>query len=202
MEKFSTPLVEHTKEYVAEFIAENFTEKICYHNIDHTMEVVEATEIIGRKCKISDKDLETVIISAWFHDVGYFMGCENHERASAKIAEEYLKRENVDTERIIQVKQCILSTKIPQKPKTLLDKILCDADLYHLATEKFFEKSQLLWREFSLHNKDITPKYWLNQSKDFVEAHEYHTSFGKHKLLPKLEKNLTLIKDKIKQFEL
>ena len=86
MGNFSTPFIEMTREYVAGFIGNNFTEKICYHNIDHTLEVVDAVEFIGRKCNISDKDLETVLIAAWFHDTGYYLGCENHEEASEKIA--------------------------------------------------------------------------------------------------------------------
>ncbi len=202
MNNFSTPFIEKTREYVADFIAENFTEKICYHNIDHTLEVVEASEIIGKQCKISSEDLETVIVAAWFHDTGYFMGCENHEEASASIARKFLKQENINQVRINQVVNCILSTKIPQKPETLLEKILCDADLYHLATERFFEKSELLWRELMLHDQAMTLEFWMNKSKEFVEAHKYHTSFGKKTLFPRLERNLALIKTKIKEFEL
>ena len=187
MENYSTSLIERTKEYAAGFIAENFTEKICYHNIDHTLEVVEAAEIIGKKCRISSKDLETVIIAAWFHDTGYYLGCENHEAASADIARAYLTEEKVDKEMVDQVAKCILSTKIPQQPKSLLEKVLCDADLYHLSTEKFFEKSELLWEEFRQHNQEMTPEYWLNMSKEFVEAHKYHTTYGKQVLLTEIE---------------
>ena len=61
MGNFSTPLIKKTKEYVAGFIADNFTEKICYHNIDHTLEVVEASEFIGNKLKISKEDLKRIL---------------------------------------------------------------------------------------------------------------------------------------------
>ncbi|MCK5105544.1 MAG: HD domain-containing protein [Cyclobacteriaceae bacterium] len=202
MNNFNTPLLRKTKEYVAGFIAENFTEKICYHNIDHTLEVVEAVEIIGKHCNISKEDMEAVIIAAWFHDTGYFLGCENHEEASANIAKQFLFDENVDPNIINKVANCILSTKIPQTPKNTLEKIICDADLFHLASEKFFNKSELLWRELTLHNHKITPECWLNKSKEFVEAHEYHTTFGKEILLPKMEKNLALLKLKIKEYEI
>lgn len=201
MKNFSTPFIERTKEYVAGYIAENFTEKICYHNIDHTLEVVDATEMIGRKCGISDKDLETVIIAAWFHDTGYYLGCENHEKASADIATAFLREQKVDEEVIRQIRNCIYATKIPQRPKTLLEEILCDADLYHLSTEKFFEKSDLLWQEIRMNDQDIAHDYWLNLSKEFVEAHQYHTPYGKQVLLPRLKKNLSLIKSKLKEIE-
>lgn len=202
MKSFNTHLIEKTREFVGGFIAENFTEKICYHSIDHTLEVVEAVEIIGKYCRISKEDLEAVIIAAWFHDTGYYLGCDSHEEASANIAEQYLTNENVDFGIINKVVNCILSTKVPQMPKTILEKIICDADLFHLGSENYFDKSELLWRELTLHNQEMTYESWLKLSKVFVETHEYHTSFGKETLLPKQEKNLALLKSKIIEYEL
>jgi predicted metal-dependent HD superfamily phosphohydrolase len=199
LKDFSTPLLQKTKEYVAGYIADNFTEKICYHNIDHTLAVVSACEKIGAHCKISKNDLEIIIIAAWFHDTGYYLGCENHEKASADIATKFLTDERIDPEEITKIVNCILSTKIPQTPKNILEKILCDADLFHLATECYFDKSELLWLEFTLHNQKISHEYWLNLSKDFFEEHEFHTAYGKEFLLPLQEKNLTLIKTKIRE---
>lgn len=198
MKNFSTSFIEETKKYVAEFIADHFSEKICYHNIDHTLDVVQAVEIIGGKCNISDQELEMVIIAAWFHDTGYYLGCEDHEVTSAQIARHYLEEKQKDNAYVDVVTKCILATKVPQKPVSLLEKIICDADLYHLATEKFFEKSELLWREFSFQDANLTPRNWLNQSKKFVEVHRYHTKYGKETLFPRLKKNLTLLKYKIK----
>ena len=200
MGKFSTPFLEKTKEYVAGFIGDNFTEKICYHNIDHTLEVVEAVEFIGRKCSISEKDLETVIIAAWFHDTGYYLGCEDHEEASAKIALRYLKKEHIHKNTRDQIAGCILATKIPQQPKTLLEKILCDADLFHLSSKKFFEKSELLLRELKNQNIDVSAFSWMIKSKEFVEAHKYHTDYGKTTLYPLLKKNLTLLQNRLQEY--
>lgn len=201
MGNFSTPLIKKTKEYVVGFIADNFTEKICYHNIDHTLEVVEASEIIGKKLNISTENLEIVILAAWFHDTGYFLGCTNHEEASANIAKLYLEGEAIDSTTIDKIICCIMATKIPQTPKSILEKIICDADLFHLATDKFFGKSELLLTELTLHNQKIDQKCWLIKSKEFVESHNYHTSFGKEFLLPELAKNLELLNLKISEHE-
>jgi len=197
LKHFYTPLLQETKEYVANYVADHFSETICYHNIDHTLEVVEAVEIIAEDCKINANELEIVLVAAWFHDTGYYKGCENHEKASAKIAQTFLREKDVSGEFIDAVSRCILSTKVPQKPKALLEKIICDADLYHLATDKFFEKSELLWKEFSFTNQDMTPESWLSQSRQFVKEHRYHTDYGKRELYPKLIKNLELLNTKI-----
>lgn len=197
MGHFTTPFIEETRQYVIEFIADHFSEQICYHNIDHTLDVVEATEIIGRACNISDADLEMLLIAAWFHDTGYYLGCRNHEETSAEIAKNFLTLKGKDRKFIGNVINCILATKVPQSPRNLFEQIICDADLYHLATEKFFEKSELLWQEFSHNDKNMTPLRWLNQSKEFVSSHRYHTVYGKNELFPKLKKNLKKLNAKI-----
>jgi len=198
---FNTAFIEKTKEFVGGFIGENFSEKICYHNIDHTLEVVEASEVIGRHCKLTDRDLEIVIIAAWFHDTGYFLGCENHEEASSNIAKQYLQNENIDSSYIHQVVNCILSTKLPQKPRTILEQIICDADLVHLASDQFLEKSKLLLHELKLQNRGMSDKMWLILSKEFIETHKYHTQYGKNVLFPGLKNNLSLLNSKILEIE-
>ena len=201
MSGFNTAFIEETKEFVGGFIGENFSEKICYHNIDHTLEVVEASEVIGRHCKLTDRDLEIVIIAAWFHDTGYFLGCENHEEASSNIAKQYLQNENIDPSYIHQVVNCILSTKLPQKPRTILEQIICDADLVHLASDQFLEKSKLLLHELKLQNRGMSDKMWLILSKEFIETHKYHTQYGKNVLFPGLKNNLSLLNSKILEIE-
>ena len=198
---FSTSLIEKSKEYVAGFIGDHFTEKICYHNIDHTLGVVEACEIIGKKCNISDEDLEIVIIAAWFHDTGYYLGCKNHEQESAKIATRYLQKENRPPEYINSVQNCILATEIPQNPNGILEQIICDADLFHLSSEHFFKKSELLLREINLQNQVFTHLDWLIATREFMETHRYHTTYCQTLLLPKLKKNLARLKSKISQIE-
>ena len=170
MSYFSTPFINKTKEYVGGFIGDNFSEKICYHNIDHTIDVVNASEYIGRKCEISDEDMETLLIAAWFHDTGYYLGCENHEAESASIAEEYLKSHNYPEKRIRQIANCILSTKLPQQPKSLLEKIICDADLFHLSSDQFYEKSQLLLHEISFQSNTISREKWIIDTLDFIDG--------------------------------
>ncbi len=198
MKTFTTSLLEKVKDYVRGIFTEKFSEKIYYHNIDHTLDVVAATEIIGRECDLSPDDLEKVMIAAWFHDIGYYLGQKNHEEASADIASDFLKKEGVKDQAIEQIRNCILATKIPQSPKNQLEKILCDADLYHLSTNDFLEKTELLWREYSMSDPELIMENWLNVSRDFVSKHAYHTPYGKEILQPALTRNLKLLDAKIK----
>ncbi len=190
-------MLEKVKDYVGKFIADKFPENIIYHNLDHTLDVVDAAEFIGRESRIAPEDLEKVLIAAWFHDTGYYLGRENHEQASVDIASKFLKAAGVEDTIIDTVKDCILATKIPQSPKNNLERILCDADLYHLSTDDFMEKTELLWKEYATNNPDLLLENWLNVSRDFVSKHTYHTDYGKQVLQPAMEENLKLLDKKI-----
>ncbi|MGF1638480.1 MAG: HD domain-containing protein [Cyclobacteriaceae bacterium] len=195
--KFETKLTKKAEAYVRDFLEENFSEKICYHNLNHTLEVVEAAEIIGRGSGLNTDELEIVTLAAWFHDIGYYIGKENHEAESAKIAEKYLSTIKCSQKVIQAVAGCIHATKIPQSPVNLVEEVLCDADLYHLSTEKFFEKTELLREEMLAHEVDINREKWLSTSCHFVTNHTYFTDFARAHLRPKKIENLAMLREKI-----
>lgn len=196
-DKFETYLISMTETYVKRFMADKLDEKMCYHNLNHTLEVVEAAEIIGRGCKLNEDELEQVIIAAWFHDIGYYNGREDHELHSADLARSFLIKTSFPAYKIENVCSSILATKIPQSPKNLLEQVLCDADLYHLSTEKFFEKTELLREEMLAHKIYVQPESWLSTSCNFVTNHKYFTEYARTFLRPKKIKNLSALKRKI-----
>ncbi len=194
---FTTPILKKAEVFVREFMNKNFSDKICYHNIDHTLEVVNAAEKIGKKCHLSDQDLEIVILAAWFHDTGYYKGNVNHEIESSNIAREFLSNIQADEGIIEKVECCIKATKIPQNPKNIIEKVICDADLYHLSSNKFFSKSELLRKELVAHHCHISPKSWMAKSCMFVSQHNYFTEFAKKILKPKKQANLRKLEMKM-----
>ena len=121
---------------VRKFIFESFKKElpsqIVYHNFTHTEEVVNAASEIGQAENISEKDLEVLLLATWFHDIGFIKNIEKHEESSKEIATNYLKEINYPEDLIVKVCKIIDATKMPQKPTSLLEKIICDADLYHL----------------------------------------------------------------------
>jgi len=188
-------LLQKSRKYVESFLKENLTDGIYYHDLEHTQEVVEASQEIGIASKISNEELEIVLIAAWFHDTGYYKGMEDHEAMSKDVAEKFLKQEGVEESKIAAVGGCILATKIPQTPKNIMEEVLCDADLYHVSTRDFFTKSELLRKEFSLIFPDeIQLDEWFKNSIKFLKNHSFFTSYAKEKLLPAKKENLKKLK--------
>lgn len=171
------------KKYIFNLYKNSLPPQVVYHNFDHTVQVVEASNEIAIAENISEEDLEILLIAAWFHDTGYTIGAEKHEEKSKKIATKYLEDKEFSKEKIAKINDVIGATTMPQSPKSKLDKIICDADLYHLGTENFTKKSNLLRSELEqLCGKFCTDLEWLQENEIFLTEHKYFTDFAFEKL--------------------
>lgn len=123
------------------------------------------------------------MVSALFHDVGYVYKDKDHEIKSVEIAKEFLSSKGIEKKQIDKVANFILATKVPQNPKDKISEVLCDADLMHFETGEYFEKVELLrreWKNTGLHVSNKT-RFDLN-SIVFFKTHSYHTDYGKNVL--------------------
>lgn len=165
--------------------------KYIYHNYNHTLNVVNAAEIIGTHSQLSEKEINLLLLSAWFHDTGYCNSPVNHEQNSANIAKKVLSTLDFQIETIATVMDAILSTAMPQRPKTEIAKCLCDADLYHLSQPNFEQTSDLLRQEISIiSGQQYSESDWHERNCEFMKAHQYHTSYGQIELEPRKTSNL------------
>ena len=53
-----------------------------FHDIQHIKNVVEAVQLVGKKCGLGQRELKLLQLAAWFHDCGYTEGAEGHEERS------------------------------------------------------------------------------------------------------------------------
>ena len=170
--------------------------RLGYHNITHTLDVLEQAEVLARQEKVTDKhDVLLLKTAAVFHDSGFLFVYKNHEEKSCEIASESLK--NVFSEEDIK-KICgmIMATKIPQSPNTLLEQIICDADLDYLGRDDFEPISRNLYKEFLVFK--IIPEniIWDHIQIKFFESHHYFTGTSVSKRNEKKLKHLTTLKER------
>jgi len=195
LEKFET--------WISKMFANRLKKEVCYHNLNHTKQVVKKVKEIAEYYKLGEVEQEELFYSGWLHDVGYWDGeADGHEARGAQLTQEWLTEYGLSQERIDVIKSAILATKVPQNPQNLLESIICDADLYHLSSGKFYEQTILLKQEReNIINEDLDMADWLKGSQTFMLSHHYHTDYAKEYLQPGKEKNLELLKDKIKVAE-
>jgi predicted metal-dependent HD superfamily phosphohydrolase len=180
------------QQYITPLLQSKLSKNIKFHTLQHTQEVVAACHLISDKMGISGDDKFIVVLSAWFHDTGYTAGSsKNHEEASIEIANLYFQNQPVDEGVKKKVEGCILATKMPQSPETNLEQIICDADLFHLGTDDFEEKSKLLRTELiEFGDNDLSKKDWRQINIRFLERHSYFTPYGQQQLQPQKDKHL------------
>ncbi|MFM2338574.1 MAG: hypothetical protein RL115_1767 [Bacteroidota bacterium] len=180
------------QQYVAPLLQSKLSKNIKFHTLQHTLEVVTASQLICDKMEVSVEDKFVVLLSAWFHDTGYTSGSsKNHEEASIEIATRYFQTHPIEEEIIKKVLGCILATKMPQSPENTLEQIICDADLFHLGTDAFEEKSKLLRSELiEFGDNALSKKDWRQINIRFLERHNYFTTYGKQHLQPIKDKHL------------
>lgn len=191
-------LIREARKLAERQFADRTFDKYPFHNLAHTREVVDAVKEIGSHCELTDEEFEVALTAAWLHDIGYRDGSDNHEENSIKAAADLFIRMNTPIGKISMINSAILSTRVPQRPRSMVDKVICDADLYHLSTEACDEKGALLRSEWTMtKKKDMSDKDWLQQNLEFMESHHYHTPYGQTVLEEGKRRNLKRIKKMI-----
>lgn len=166
-----------------------------FHNFEHTREVAAAAEDIGRQSNLTSEELELAVVAAWLHDIGYKQGAENHEENSVKAAASLFQRLGTPVGQINLINNAILSTKMPQHPKSMVDKVVCDADLFHLSDGSYEKKGALLRSEWSaIKGKQMTDEEWVMHNLEFMQNHHYNTPYGQTVLEESKQKNMKRLK--------
>ncbi|WP_400261467.1 Pycsar system effector family protein [Sphingobacterium sp. SG20118] len=190
-------LINETAQYVHKYMDDHDLSKLSFHNRAHIEEVVEAVKKMADYYNLDERDTAIVTLSAYFHDLGYCInGKDNHEERGAEIAEKFLHLKQVDTSIILAIRGCILATKLPQSPKDLLEEIVCDADLYHFGSDRFEARNKLMRQEAKACGYTATKEEWRKNTIKLMEAHHYHTDYGRNLLDQKKQQNIQALKQK------
>lgn len=163
------------EEFMLDKLERELPKYLYYHNLKHTMDVVIQSEIIGRGEGISEEEMLLLKTAALFHDSGQTVQSKGHEQISSQIAQEILPKYGYSTQQIEIICDIIKATELPPKPKTLLQNIICDADLDYLGRSDFIPVSNTLYKE--LHEQKLIGSIddWNKLQIKFLSAHQYFT---------------------------
>lgn len=168
-----------------------------YHNVHHTLDVMNVAESIGTSLKLPPTDIHILKIAALFHDTGYLFLRKGHEERSIGFFLECAQNSLLDQNIISKVSTCINATKMPQQPTCLLDEILCDADLDYLGRDDFDEIEMQLFLELESAGEIKGRVSWDHVQVSFLENHKYHTQHSIDLRTPKLQEHLLKIKNRL-----
>ncbi|RYZ22519.1 MAG: phosphohydrolase [Chitinophagaceae bacterium] len=139
-----------------------------------------AAQELASHHSLTDEDQFVLLISAWFHDTGFSSGkAEEHEKESTRIATTFLADKGVEDTVVQRVSSCIQATRMPQSPLSIVEKIMCDADLYHLGGPDFKKMNAELRAEQEAYlGRELPKKEWRQRNIEFLENHHYFTEWA------------------------
>lgn len=180
-------LLTQARAYVTDLYRHKVDSHFVFHNLEHTQQVVAAAEELASYYNLNDEDRLILLLAAWFHDTGFSSGrAEDHEKESIRLATDFLHHKGIDSETIQRVSSSIQATRMPQSPLSQVEKIMCDADLYHLGSDDYKKINDLLRREQEFYFKtEFSKKEWRQRNIEFLESHQYFTDYAQRMREPK-----------------
>lgn len=170
------PDLARARHYVAKRLSTELGPQYTYHSLFHTMdEVAPAAERLAALSGIEGEDLLLLITAAYFHDIGFVVNRANHEVIGADMARTVLPGMGYQPEQIDAICGMIMATRLPQSPRTLLEKILADADLDSLGRADFLERNAALRAEMAAFGSTSNDYEWHLAQLQFVRHHDYQT---------------------------
>jgi uncharacterized protein len=164
------------REHIISKLEGGLSEKLKYHDVNHTLDVAAQSLSIAAEEGINDPAMLLELeIASLYHDTGFLFIYNGHEDKGCEIAREELPGFGVDQASIDNICGLIMATKVPQSPKNHLQEIICDADLDYLGRNDFFETSDRLRRELVSYNLVNGGIEWQEKQLDFLQAHRYFT---------------------------
>lgn len=168
------------KRYALHRLEQDLSPQLFYHSLAHTRdEVAPAADQFASIEGVVGKDYQLLMTTVYFHDIGFIVQYDDHESVSIRIATHILPDFGFMPEDVEVICNAIQATRLPQSPKTLLERILVDADLDNLGKEDFFRRSQDLRRELTLLGRGMSDQEWYASQMKFIKGHKYWTTAAK-----------------------
>lgn len=184
-------------EFIISRLRNELPENLRYHCLEHTIQVISAARYIAAIEGLPVHEIDILATAAAYHDCGFLSTYQNHEEVGCEIANEALPQFGFSEEQINSIKELIMATKVPQNPKTMAAKVLCDADLDYLGGSNYEIIARGLYDELVLNGFDMSEEKWQNTQIKFLESHNYWTEFSIQNRAPQKAELLIKLKESL-----
>jgi putative nucleotidyltransferase with HDIG domain len=187
-------------DYIINRLRSELQPTLSYHGLHHTLDVLASAESIASEEKINGTDLLLLKTAAAYHDCGFLVTYQQHEEAGCEIARKTLLQFGYGHADIDAICSMIMATRLPQAPATMLEKILCDADLDYLGRDDFDGIAATLFQEFRAFSIVDTEEAWNKVQVNFLSSHVYHTAHSQQLREPAKRLHLEKLREVLKTY--
>ncbi|MDQ3192814.1 MAG: hypothetical protein M3Q58_14560 [Bacteroidota bacterium] len=185
------------EQFIMKKLEEELPDDLFYHAINHTIDVRDSAEKIGIIEGVDGEDMMVLKTAAMYHDAGFTKQYFKNEPFGVAMSKEILPNFGYSPEQIDTIEKMIMATQVPQTAKTLLEKILCDADLDYLGRDDFYTIGNNLKKELMARDIVKDDKQWDELQISFLQKHKYFTDSSKNTREPEKLKRLEEIKKRL-----
>jgi uncharacterized protein len=183
------------KRHVLQRLEEGLDPHLFYHGVHHTRDdVLPAAKRLAALAGLDQESALRLRTAALFHDTGFLKQYQNNEPIAADIAVETLPRYGYAEDQIATISALILATRMPQRPSSRLQALLCDADMDSLGRDDYLETSLNLRMELIAHGQTISLEAWYRRQVDFLSGHTYFTNAAQSLRRAKKQENLAMVR--------
>ena len=173
----SRPDADSACQYALRRLRDELAPDLYYHSVAHTQhDVVPAAQRLGTAAGVRGGRLVLLRTAAWYHDLGFVEQRAEHEAIGAAIAAAVLPGFGYSSEQVAAIRGMIMATRLPQRPQTLLEQLLADADLDSLGRADFMATSLSLRAELAAAGADLSLPQWYQRQLQFLQGHRYFTT--------------------------
>jgi uncharacterized protein len=173
----SKPNFDLAREYVIGRLASELSPDLTYHSLTHTRDdVLPAATRLGQMSGVNGEALLILETAALYHDTGFLLQYNDHETGSIAIARATLPAFGYSPGHIELIAGLIGATRMPQRPVSSLQQLICDADLDLLGRADFMRLNRELLKEVRIYSgKAIGEQEWFTEQLKFIEDHHFFT---------------------------
>ncbi len=165
------------RRYALERLDKELPAELTYHNVWHTVhDVLPAAQRLAELAGIGADETRLLEVAATFHDIGFTVQRQEHERVGAEIAAQVLPDFGFTPAQIAAIQGMIMATQLPQSPRTPLEEILADADLDVLGREDFCARNKDLQDELAASGIQLSDERWYSSQLQTLQNHHYWTA--------------------------
>ena len=188
---------EGAREFIRQKLSGELSPKLSYHSLAHILDVSDIAEKLAELEGIQGEELTLLLTAVWFHDSGFLVGANEHEKVSCRIAREHLPSFGYSAQQIERIEGIIMATRIPQTPHNLLEEIICDADLDYLGRDDFWTTGHKLFTELNSNGTILNENDWNKRQVAFLEKHHYFTQSAIRLRKASKDQNLEMVRSKL-----
>ncbi len=164
------------EEEVLGMIEEKSLETYDFHNMKYAIDIYTTVELLARAESLSKEETLLAITAGLLLITGRYFNYKNWIVESTNYSREILEKYKYSNRQIEIIINLINALKDPFHPKTLAEKIICDAYYMYIGRSDYPIRSMDHFREHNMVKETVSLDKWKKNEISFMQEYTFHTN--------------------------